>query len=347
MTNANTFIIYADGKGNVTLSPRHAKGNVMPLYDSSIDAELLAGSGVQNGIMTANVRCGSCQSWGTGGSMDFKASSGGWIHARSTGDAINSTNVEERIKIHSMYGAFTWSFTPAVGGASANPFQDATLSSSAAPQAKLHMKPIVLWCHGVFAATAFALFFPLGAILIRVSSHRSIMWVHAAIQMIAWTLFATAFGLGLYFALSHDILTMHAHPIIGIVLFSLMTIQPFTGWIHHKRFAKSGTRSVSSHAHIWVGRGAIMLGMINGGLGLMWARRFQKTYIIVYSVIAGVMGVAYLAAIVYGEVIRKKRRPSSSDSLEAPPVEEKSGTARNSWGSVGREARKSKGEDFN
>lgn len=332
MKNANTFIIYADGTGNVTLSPRHSRGNVMPVYDSTIDAELLAGSGVQNGIMTANIRCGNCQSWATDGSMDFSASSGGWIHARATGDPMDTTNVEERIKFHSAFGAFTWPFTQAIGGASTNPFQDPSLASNpATAQTPRHMKPIVLWCHGVFAATAFALFFPLGAILIRVATFPGIMWVHAAIQMFAWALFATAFGLGLYFGIIRDILNK-THPIIGIVLFGMMTIQPLSGWIHHRRYVKTGARSASSYAHVWIGRVAVVLGMINGGLGLMWARRFQRTYVIVYSVFAGIMGIAYLAAIGYGEMMRKKRRGSSSGSVEAPG-QEKSTTARSSWGS--------------
>jgi hypothetical protein len=68
MTGANIFVIYASPDGNVTLSPRLGVGNVQPLYNEAADVELLEGSGIADGMMTANVRCGSCNSW-EGGSM--------------------------------------------------------------------------------------------------------------------------------------------------------------------------------------------------------------------------------------------------------------------------------------
>ena len=60
MRGSNIFIIYADETGkNVTLSPRLGQGNNQPNYDSSTAAQvsLLDGSGIANGLMTANVRC--------------------------------------------------------------------------------------------------------------------------------------------------------------------------------------------------------------------------------------------------------------------------------------------------
>ncbi|KAL6707287.1 hypothetical protein ACN47E_004275 [Coniothyrium glycines] len=315
MTNANVFVIYTDGNGNVTLSPRHSTGRTQPQYDSSIDAELLSGSGVQNGVMTANVRCGNCQSW-SGGSMDFSSSSGDWIHARLSGSALDSADVEHSIRRHSTHGAFTWTFDSAVGGASTNPFQDATLTSNTttgvAQSADSGINTsAVLWCHGIFASLAFVLLFPIGGILIRVGRFSGLIWIHAGLQLFAWLLFITAFGLGLYYGIIDNY--MHeAHPIIGIVLFAFMLFQPLFGWLHHKRFLIIGARSISSYSHIWIGRIAIILGMINGGLGMKLAS-VSTAYIIVYSVFAGVLGVAYLAAIVWGEMMRK-RRPASSDN---------------------------------
>ena len=58
MAGANMFIIYSDASGmNVTLSPRLGRGNFQPNYDSQAQVSLLEGSGVSNGMMTANVRC--------------------------------------------------------------------------------------------------------------------------------------------------------------------------------------------------------------------------------------------------------------------------------------------------
>lgn len=85
--------------------------------------------------------------------------------------------------------------------------------------------------------------------------------------MFAWILFATAFGLGLYYGIIGDYMK-EAHPIIGIVVFAMMLLQPLSGWLHQRSFVRIGARSVSSYSHIWVGRVAIILGMINGGLGI-------------------------------------------------------------------------------
>jgi len=58
MAGSNFMIIYADGTGsNVTLSPRLASGNVQPTYNSAANMTLLAGSGISNGVMTANILC--------------------------------------------------------------------------------------------------------------------------------------------------------------------------------------------------------------------------------------------------------------------------------------------------
>lgn len=315
MSNANVFIIYTNGNGNVTLSPRHSSGETMPIYDSSIDAELLSGSGVQDGVMTANVRCGNCQSWGSSGRMDFTASSAAWITAHLSGSPMDSTNVQAFFREHSAHGEFTWSFASAVGGASTNPFQDAAITTTAAETTKSASSintAAVLWCHGIFASVAFVLLFPLGGILIRVGNFPGLLYIHAGIQLFSWILFAAAFGLGLYYGIIDDYMK-EAHPIIGIVLVALMLFQPLFGWLHHKRFVQTGARSASSYSHIWVGRIAIILGIINGGLG-MELSGVSTAYMIVYSILAGVMGSAYLGAIVYGEVLRKRKAKTHATS---------------------------------
>lgn len=58
MAGSNMFVVYASTDGNnVTLSPRSASGYNMPTLNSDTQVELLEGSGVANGIMTANVKC--------------------------------------------------------------------------------------------------------------------------------------------------------------------------------------------------------------------------------------------------------------------------------------------------
>lgn len=58
MAGSNMFVVYTSADGNnVTISPRSASGHNMPTLNSNTQVELLEGSGVANGVMTANVKC--------------------------------------------------------------------------------------------------------------------------------------------------------------------------------------------------------------------------------------------------------------------------------------------------
>jgi hypothetical protein len=56
------FLVYTNSGGtNVTLSPRTANNHNPPTFNSAAQVTLLEGSGVKDGVMTANVRCESLQ----------------------------------------------------------------------------------------------------------------------------------------------------------------------------------------------------------------------------------------------------------------------------------------------
>ncbi len=58
MIGANIFVMYTSASGTgVTVSPRLAGGYQEPQYNADAQIELLEGSGVSDGIMTANVKC--------------------------------------------------------------------------------------------------------------------------------------------------------------------------------------------------------------------------------------------------------------------------------------------------
>lgn len=376
MSGANIFLLYqsADGK-NVTLSPRLGKGYVEPEYESGQGAQLslLAGSGVSNGVMTANVKCTGCASW-SGGSMDFKSSSASWVWAVKEGTPIKSDDLNQGIQKHTKSSAFTWDFSNAKGGSAANPFVAAaaspassmssgtsgstrtsgnamsstmmsgtmttgssgsmttaggasasqssssgyttttTMGSGATTQGPI--PPAIIIAHAVLATLAIAFLLPLGGILIRVANFPGLVWVHATIQYVALAMFIAAFGLGAYYANRYDLWTEH-HPILGTIVFVLMLCQPALGLLHHRGFKKIQSRNAFSWAHVGIGRFIILLGIINGGFGLVLAEAAQSERI-GYGVAAGFMGLMYLAAIVYGERKRGKKaalgsRTSSND----------------------------------
>lgn len=58
MKGANIFVVYANAAGtNVTLSPRLGLGHTMPKSNKTAEVSLLGGSGISDGVMTANVKC--------------------------------------------------------------------------------------------------------------------------------------------------------------------------------------------------------------------------------------------------------------------------------------------------
>ncbi|KLJ13328.1 hypothetical protein EMPG_11702 [Blastomyces silverae] len=69
--------------------------------------------------------------------------------------------------------------------------------------------------------------------------------------------------------------------------------------------------------HRWVGRGMLALGIINGGLGFRFSGIGKETVpvagVVVYSIIAGLVGVAYVGISTWGTLKKKKKQRLRSD----------------------------------
>ncbi|KAF2641965.1 hypothetical protein P280DRAFT_489318 [Massarina eburnea CBS 473.64] len=183
-----------------------------------------------------------------------------------------------------------------------------------------------LIAHGVLAALAFVILFPVGSILIRLGSFRGIWLVHGLFQIFAYLVYIAAFGLGIWIVNSIPYVNLldNYHPIIGIVVFCLLFFQPILGLLHHFQFKKHQRRTIWSHGHLWLGRIVVTLGIINGGLGMLLATETgffapSRGQIIAYGVVAGIMWVAWVAASIVGE---RKRARGLQVTQEPPPYKE-------------------------
>ena len=253
MANSNIFVIYTSASGdNVTLSPRTGKGHVMPRADSQAKVTLLEGSGVQNGEMTANIRCmpalseptevkykgiletedswadrdlgENCNSW-SNGKMDLSSSNTAWIWAAKSGSELKTDDVSAMIREHDDKDAFTLDLTKARGGSSLNPFlastsdssstsndqpsntrtadvagstsqsDDAVQGASGSGKQREYRTRIA---HGVLMSLAFVVFFPLGAVLVRVLKIRSTAWIHSGTQVVGYLIALVGMGLGVW-----------------------------------------------------------------------------------------------------------------------------------------------------
>ena len=323
MVGSNIFVMYASSTGdNVTLSPRLTSAYVMPQYDSSAEVTLLYGTGINNGMMTANVKCSNCQKW-NGGSADFSGTGNSdWVYAYKVGSAINSDDPNAVISQHDNAEPFTFSLASAQGGSDTNPFNGSAVTAPDHPTGPpgapsfggnlASAQTTLVAVHGGLASVAFIFLFPIGGILIRLAKFHGLIWVHAVLQMVAYALYFVAFGMGMF--LSHTLgLEDHAHPIIGIVIFLALLSQPFTGYVHHRLFKKYNRRTAVSYFHLGIGRIAILLGMINGFLGVALAANMPKGAQIGHAVVTVIMLIVYAVSVVIGEIRRKRELSQGYD----------------------------------
>ena len=208
------------------------------------------------------------------------------------------------------------------GYSGGNPYQNGGDSSSGSSgfDFEQYIPSKAITAHAVLAALAFVILFPSGGILIRLGSFRGLWLVHGLLQIFAYIVYIAAFGIGIWMVKSAPAqagVWHNAHPIIGTILFVVLFFQPFLGFLHHIMFKKHSRRVVWSYGHIWLGRIIITLGIINGGLGLRWAKmtRFaapSNGAVIAYAVIAAIMWLVYVASAIYGEIKRSRTRKNAA-----------------------------------
>jgi hypothetical protein len=225
MDGSNIFLMYQDGKGNITLSPRAGSPEgSQPTLDTSNTAAkltLLAGSGVSGGTMTANVVCSNCNTWTDGGTMSLSSTSSGWIGAWKTGKALNTTSKSASISQHDDTATFAVDLTKATISSDSNPFVTSAATNSSGSTGStgsgsgsdsdsgvvVAAKPsaTILAAHGVIMALVMVVLYPLGSLLMPVLSN----WkAHAGWQMIAFALMWVGFGLGVQAANERNLVSL-------------------------------------------------------------------------------------------------------------------------------------------
>ncbi|PYI25621.1 CBD9-like protein [Aspergillus indologenus CBS 114.80] len=319
MAGANILVVYTDASGtNLTLSPRLGRGHIEPQYTDLANATLLPSSRVTDDTIEANIQCTNClASWLSASETSYPPTSTAapFIWAYHTGRALNSSSVQEPITIHSEMGSTTLDLSQAqfslpenTTTTDLNPFA-LTSTQSPAPQTGKSTLPspaktrALLIVHGTLMATAFLLCFPLFALPIPLGVKYNIATRHAPLQLFTLALVITGLGTGVYLATTVSTL-QHAHPVIGLILVGVLVLfQPLAGYLQHRHWKREAAKSVFGYVHRWVGRGAIVLGMVNGGLGFglagrgmggVGSRNVPVAAVVVYSVVAGVVFVVCL-----------------------------------------------------
>lgn len=135
MADSYMFIMYENGKGNVTLSPRQGARHVPPRLDTSASVAkltLLAGSGVSSDgrTMTANVACANCESLAGGGKLSITDTKSNWIAAWKSGPSFSTTSLSQQLSVHDDTVEFQLDLTKATLSSDKNPFVHSAVSGS-------------------------------------------------------------------------------------------------------------------------------------------------------------------------------------------------------------------------
>ena len=149
--------------------------------------------------------------------------------------------------------------------------------------------------HATVAPLVFALFMPLGAIMIHIFTFRGVLWFHAGWMVSSYILSLAALGTGIYLAYYIQKLDS-THAIIGLAVICGCILQPVTGLAHHLLYKTVGRPNKATYPHVWWGRAIITLGAINGGIGLQLSHYTMET-VIAYGVGAGVVWVLWMGVI--------------------------------------------------
>jgi Cytochrome domain of cellobiose dehydrogenase len=350
MAGANMFLMYSSGSNNITLSPRLGRGEFQPNVNPAAQITLLEGTGISaDGVMTANIRCDSCLTW-SGGSMTPTSGKSNWIWSIKQGNAVNSADISAGLRQHDAYGGFTFDLAAGTSSDSANPFlQAATATQSTGPSQPSSSREgdadsdqpssgssgsssgsssgassntsVIRSSHGIIMAVVFLLLFPIGALMIYLPFGRKVLLAHAPIQVLAAALLIVGMILGVILGVRIDEYDGY-HQIIGYIVVScLLLFQPVLGFIQHLRHRKFGERTIFGHIHRWLGRILILLGVINGGLGLyttgeIGSESVPTWSVIAYSVIAAVVCIIYIVIASSSGILRERKGRSREEGKE-------------------------------
>ncbi|KLU84137.1 hypothetical protein MAPG_03182 [Magnaporthiopsis poae ATCC 64411] len=331
MPNANIFLMYQDGNGNVTVSPRQGTRYTPPELDTSSTAarlELLAGSGISadGSSMTANIACTNCQSW-SGGSMSLADTQTKWVGAWAGGKSLSTKDKNARISIHDDTTVFTLDLSKAATQSEGNPFLDAgsgpgtgnnNNGGSGGGSGDVSFESTgpskMLIAHGLIMALLFVVLFPLASMAMPLFGK----WkLHGGIQTFNFILMWIGFALGVVMAKQFGMLFKDTHTTLGTVVVCLLILQPFLGYAHHMHYVKHQRRGLVSYVHIFWGQSLMVIGVVNGGLGLQ-AMSADSKLIIAYAVVTAVVFALYIAVKVF--TIFRARRSQPGDKEASSPT---------------------------
>ena len=293
----DTFMLIAYPSSNgtgLTISPRIARGHSEPVFQPDVVVEKIfsddyapAANQVAHGIMIAHGVCRNC-TWWTRGALDLENTRQPFIYALGAdpgkGSALMSDSPDVGLRRHSFYGHFEGDMTYAVStkehgrvpppndpGGGASGVADTNFAYAFSTKAfdthdDSEWAPVL---HGVIMSLAFILIFPSGALLMRLLRRKGVVF-HAGVQMFGLLLVIIGLGTGVYVSRQYNRSQNFAtgHQALGLFIFAALFVQAGLGLLQHRIFRRTKQETMFGIVHRFLGPLAIVLALVNGGLGL-------------------------------------------------------------------------------
>lgn len=321
-----------------------------------------------DGTLVANIRCDTCLNWNGGSMDPTDASSrwiyahktGDALRVTGTDAELSQHNDDGGFSLDltaAIGGSSTNPFVSSVEdssssaapSASAIPSQTATIpalttatmtgnvsnplassgpSSTSSSERFSEPDKQIRVAHAVIMSLIFIGLFPLSALTVYLPYHEKVRHVHAPLQIISLLLMIVGLGTGIELARNLGVFSGY-HQAFGYVIVAWLAIfQPALGLGQHLHFRKRGTRSPMGQTHRWLGRLFILLGIVNGGLGLKQSGSVGDPHtpmwsVVAYAVLAAISFVFYTAIVCWSPATSKaavsnslpgeKQRPRTQD----------------------------------
>lgn len=255
---------------------------------------------------------------------------------------LNTVNIPEICVIKlliltlSRPGRFSMDMKQATGGAGGIPSSLMTATGSKQDGNPSHDSNWPAIIHGLAVCVAFVILMPVGVIFLRIFPS-SVRW-HWVNQTFASILAIVGILFGFYLS------TMYTksesfnstHQIIGIVVIVAVILQWFIGFWHHRLYKKLQSPTYYGVAHRYLGRIAILLAVVNGGIGLTWSSATTKM-VLAYSIIVAVIGILTIAALLWKKAaVKRQARMRFTEELELHQQETRIKNNDNSYSSISR-----------
>lgn len=318
MKDSMMFIIYADQKmGSLVTSVRTAGGHVMPeVFPEDTVTEkirVLEATASKNNYLAQFV-CYGC--WSPEVNVDGASP---FIYAGNPQQTFTSADKYTNLLAH-KYSGVTWGDmdTAALAADVDDPVPtiqgDQTIGfTNVAPKGAKKAEGFftAVRVHGIIMTFSFMGLFVGGSMAIWLPLLRAFKY-HWIIQASASVL---ALGSGLYMFLRSTHFGLHK--ILGLVVICSLIIQAAAGYKHHIDFVKIRRQTIFTLVHRWLGRGILVFGTLNVGLG-MYYRHWSFLGMLGWFVIwcAEIGGYGYIL-LQHGRLKREARgQPVPKDELE-------------------------------